>query len=77
MMNKIYISAEFLIAYFDRRIEEKWNLAERAKQFGKEEEYQYYRGKAHAYTVARDFIEMCEEHMDYCIEKSCEGDDEA
>lgn len=75
-MNNIYISAEFLIAYFDRRIEEKLNLAEQAKQFSKEEEYQYYRGKAHAYTVARDVIEMCEEHMDYCIEKALGGDDE-
>ena len=75
-MNKIYISAEFLIAYFDRRIEEKLNLAEQSKRSGKEEEYQYYRGKAHAYTVARDVIDMCEEHMDHCIEKSLEGDDE-
>lgn len=76
-MNSIYISAEFLIAYFDRRIEEKSNLAERAKRSGKEEEYQYYRGKAHAYTIARDTIELCEEHMDHCIETSCEGDYEA
>lgn len=75
-MNNIYISAEFLIAYFDRRIEEKLNLSEQAKRSGKEEEYQYYRGKAHAYTVARDVIEMCEEHMDYCIENSFEGDGE-
>ncbi len=75
-MNKIYISAEFLIAYFDRRIEEKLNLSEQSKRSGKEEEYQYYRGKAHAYTVARDVIEMCEEHMDYCIEKALGGDDE-
>lgn len=75
-MSSIYISAEFLIAYFDRRIEEKLNLAEQAKRSGKEEEYQYYRGKAHAYTVARDVIEMCEEHMDYCIEKAFGVDDE-
>ena len=75
-MNKIFVSVEFLIAYFDRRIEEKLNLAEQSKRSGKEEEYQYYRGKAHAYTVARDVIDMCEEHMDHCIKKSLEGDDE-
>ena len=75
-MSKTYNREEFLIADFYRRKEEKMNLADQAKRSGKEEEYQYYRGKAHAYTVARDVIEMCEEHMDYCIEKALGGDDE-
>lgn len=66
-MDKIYIDANYLIKMFDRLIEDKIARAKAEGDCGNDLQERYYTGKAHAYTIAKDAIEMFIDEGKHCI----------
>lgn len=66
-MDKVYVDANYLMMTFDKLIENKLAIAKAAGDQGHYLRESYYTGKAHAYTIAKDAIEMCIDDGKHCI----------